>query len=160
LSPEIDASQRGPEPWNTEAEESTTLGAVTKLRLSLLASQFWFSADMPQYAQNGNSRTVVFVHPLLKANVGNTCSIFISICSLLYDTVSISNYTASNEKDYLINNEQQSMKKNPVPQPSRFNYSNNAHVDKMQEDRFLTLTFNTALTCDMWQHFVSHYNER
>jgi hypothetical protein len=30
---EIDASQRGQEPWNTEAEESTALGAVTKQRL-------------------------------------------------------------------------------------------------------------------------------
>jgi hypothetical protein len=27
------ASQSGPEPLNTEAEESTALGAVTKLRL-------------------------------------------------------------------------------------------------------------------------------
>jgi hypothetical protein len=27
---EIGASQRGPEAWNTEAEESTTLGAVTR----------------------------------------------------------------------------------------------------------------------------------
>jgi hypothetical protein len=47
-----------------------------------------------------------------------------------------------------------------LPQPSRFNYSNNAHCDKMQKDRFLMLTFNTAFTRDMWEHFVSHINER
>jgi hypothetical protein len=30
---EIGASQRGQEPWNTEAEESTALGAITKQQL-------------------------------------------------------------------------------------------------------------------------------
>jgi hypothetical protein len=30
---ESSASQRGPEPWNTEAEEATTLEAVTRQRL-------------------------------------------------------------------------------------------------------------------------------
>jgi hypothetical protein len=30
VSCEMDASQRGPKPWNTEAEESMTLGAVSR----------------------------------------------------------------------------------------------------------------------------------
>jgi hypothetical protein len=29
---EIGASERGPKPWNTEADEATALGAVTRLQ--------------------------------------------------------------------------------------------------------------------------------